>query len=170
MGWLAARPWQRVDLPEAIKAVPTVISLEERALLTCLREIIWSGEGAIIDGGCFLGGSTMAFTEGLLDRPKCQSGTWSIHMTSSWWMRDHSPVTVRFSAGSSQAILREPYSALYLGTDCVRQDSRRRRSADALGWRAGRDSLHRYRHGLVNQRPRHTRVEIVPVMRAYLAA
>jgi hypothetical protein len=43
----------------------TMLSIEERQLLAWLTESYWEGEGAIVDGGCFLGGSTLALGEGL---------------------------------------------------------------------------------------------------------
>jgi hypothetical protein len=43
----------------------TMLSIEERQLLAWLTESYWEGEGAIVDGGCFLGGSTVALAEGL---------------------------------------------------------------------------------------------------------
>jgi predicted O-methyltransferase YrrM len=73
--WLRTRPWERAELPEDVQSVPTMISPGERALLYVLARDYWSGAGALVDGGCFLGGSTLAFAEGLLHRPTCPRRT-----------------------------------------------------------------------------------------------
>jgi hypothetical protein len=69
VSWLRTRPWERVELPGNVRNVPTMISQHELALLYVLARDYWSDEGALVDGGCFLGGSTLAFAEGLLHRP-----------------------------------------------------------------------------------------------------
>jgi hypothetical protein len=45
-----------------------MISLEERALLYVLARDYYSRSGMIVDAGCFLGGSTLALAQGVLDR------------------------------------------------------------------------------------------------------
>ncbi|MFZ1156062.1 MAG: hypothetical protein WAN93_14290 [Solirubrobacteraceae bacterium] len=45
-----------------------MISLQERSLLYFLTRDLYVGLGEIVDAGCFLGGSTMALAQGLLDR------------------------------------------------------------------------------------------------------
>jgi hypothetical protein len=67
--WLELRPWDAVDeLPDAVRDVPTMISLQERTLLYRLARDRFEGCGKIVDAGCFLGGSTLALAQGLLDR------------------------------------------------------------------------------------------------------
>jgi hypothetical protein len=66
--WLAAEPWKHLQLPQSVTEIPTMISLEERELLYLLAREHWSGAGALIDAGCFLGGSTIALADGLLHR------------------------------------------------------------------------------------------------------
>jgi hypothetical protein len=63
-----------MDLPAEVVDVPTMLSLEERRLLYALARDYASGEGAIVDAGCFLGGSTAALLAGLRDRPAPWSG------------------------------------------------------------------------------------------------
>ncbi|HEX4837185.1 MAG TPA: hypothetical protein VFV03_01470 [Solirubrobacteraceae bacterium] len=68
LDWLERRPWDVTDLPLAVHDVPTMISLQERALLYLLARDRYEGFGGIVDAGCFLGGSTLALAQGLLDR------------------------------------------------------------------------------------------------------
>jgi hypothetical protein len=62
---LYRRPWRAIELSESARAVMTMLSLEERQLLYWLTSAYWSGTGAIVDGGCFVGGSTVPLAEGL---------------------------------------------------------------------------------------------------------
>ncbi len=66
--WLERRPWNVTDLPSPVRDAPTMISLDERALLYHLARERYARLGRIVDAGCFLGGSTIAFAQGLLDR------------------------------------------------------------------------------------------------------
>jgi hypothetical protein len=65
---LASRPWVDMEVPAEALAVPTMLSLRERQLLHWLGRYHVSGAGRIVDGGCFLGGSTAAFACGLAAR------------------------------------------------------------------------------------------------------
>ena len=58
--YLARRPWRGVCLPPDAVGIPTMLSKTERKLLYTLAREYASGEGAIVDAGCFLGGSTAA--------------------------------------------------------------------------------------------------------------
>jgi hypothetical protein len=62
---LYRRPWRGVVLSTAATEVKTMLSVEERQLLFWLASSHYRGEGAIVDGGCFLGGSTIPLGEGL---------------------------------------------------------------------------------------------------------
>jgi hypothetical protein len=61
--------WIDVDLPDALAEYPTMLAYEERQLLYWLARDVWEGSGAIIDAGCFLGGSTASLASGLRARP-----------------------------------------------------------------------------------------------------
>jgi hypothetical protein len=65
---LAQRAWRDTTLPAEAVSVPTMLSIEERQLLYWLARDYASGEAAIVDAGCFLGGSTVALLAGLRDR------------------------------------------------------------------------------------------------------
>jgi hypothetical protein len=71
-GDLYRRPWRSVSLPERAKSVLTMLSLEERRLLYWLTATRYEGAGAIVDGGCFVGGSTVALAEGLRAAGRCE--------------------------------------------------------------------------------------------------
>jgi hypothetical protein len=64
-----------LDLPTAVAAgapepvPPGMLTREERALLRETVRRTWRGEGAIVDGGSFLGSSLMAEAQGLLANP-----------------------------------------------------------------------------------------------------
>lgn len=62
---LYRRPWRAVELSENAKAVMTMLSIEERQLLYWATSEYRTGAGAIVDGGSFVGGSTVPLAEGL---------------------------------------------------------------------------------------------------------
>lgn len=57
--------WRRQPLPTACTSVPTMLVPDELRLLNYLAQDVYSGAGAIVDAGSFLGGSTVALAEGL---------------------------------------------------------------------------------------------------------
>jgi hypothetical protein len=57
--------WERIPLSPAAQRVMTMLSERERQLLHWLTSEYFSGAGAIVDGGCFVGGSTLPLAEGL---------------------------------------------------------------------------------------------------------
>jgi hypothetical protein len=71
---LARRPWREVEAPEKVRAVPTMLSAQEQALLYVLARDHAGGEGAIVDAGCFLGGSSAALLAGVRDRTEPWTG------------------------------------------------------------------------------------------------
>jgi len=68
--WLRSRPWAGEPIPKAVWDHPTMLSYDERALLYVLARDYVRGDGAIIDAGCFLGGSTIALAAGLAENPR----------------------------------------------------------------------------------------------------
>jgi hypothetical protein len=66
---LIRRPWRQATLPGDAVGIPTMLSKDERRLLYGLARDYASGDGAIVDAGCFLGGSTAALLAGVRDRP-----------------------------------------------------------------------------------------------------
>jgi hypothetical protein len=65
---LIDRPWRGVCLPPDAVGIPTMLSKAERRLLYWLARDYAGAEAAIVDAGCFLGGSTAALLAGVRDR------------------------------------------------------------------------------------------------------
>jgi hypothetical protein len=59
-----------IILPEAARSSATMLMETELKLLYVLARDHFRNEGHIIDAGCFLGGSTCALANGLLDNPR----------------------------------------------------------------------------------------------------
>jgi SAM-dependent methyltransferase len=57
--------WRLEPEPASSANVPTMLMPDELRLLHHAAEYYYSGSGAIIDAGCFLGGSTVALADGL---------------------------------------------------------------------------------------------------------
>jgi hypothetical protein len=69
---LRRRPWRDGIVPTEVSEVPAMLSpLERQLLYTLARD--YAGDGAIVDGGSFLGGSTVALLAGVRDRPERSS-------------------------------------------------------------------------------------------------
>jgi SAM-dependent methyltransferase len=62
--------WRQKPVPAACASVPTMLVPDELRLLNHLAEDYYSGMGAIVDGGSFLGGSTVALADGLRRNPR----------------------------------------------------------------------------------------------------
>jgi SAM-dependent methyltransferase len=62
--------WRRNPVPAACANVPTMLVPDELRLLHHLAEDYYSGTGVIVDGGSFLGGSTVALADGLRRNPR----------------------------------------------------------------------------------------------------
>src|SRR5436309_11389140 len=71
---LVRRPWRDVELPSDVFRVPTMLSRWELRLLYWLAREYARGDGAIVDAGCFLGGSTAALLAGIRDRREKWNG------------------------------------------------------------------------------------------------
>jgi len=65
LAYLKKRSWRDRPLPEACEAVQTMLIPDELRLLDFLTEAYYRQRGAIVDAGCFLGGSTLALANGL---------------------------------------------------------------------------------------------------------
>lgn len=61
-------PWYSVDLPPEVEHGKGMIHLDERRMLYTLTRDYFSGAGKIIDGGAFLGTSSLSLGFGLRDR------------------------------------------------------------------------------------------------------
>src|SRR4026209_1339620 len=65
-------PWGSMKVGKS--AVPTMLSEEELRYLTWLGAEAWTGRGAILEVGPWLGGSTRALAEGVRQRTHCRPG------------------------------------------------------------------------------------------------
>jgi hypothetical protein len=74
LGSLVRRPWRDVDLPADAVGIQTMLSKTERKLLYGLACDYAAADAAIVDAGCFLGGSTAALLAGLRDRSEPWAG------------------------------------------------------------------------------------------------
>ena len=72
--FLLGRAWRDVELPPDAVGIPTMLSKLERKLLYTLARDYASGDAAIVDAGCFLGGSTAALLAGVRDRAEPWTG------------------------------------------------------------------------------------------------
>ena len=62
--------WRQQPVPAASANVPTMLVPDELRLLHHLAENCYAGLGVIVDGGSFLGGSTIALADGLRRNPR----------------------------------------------------------------------------------------------------
>src|SRR5438876_3350756 len=74
LDYLLRRPWRDVTLPPDAVGIPTMLSKTERKVLYALARDYAGEDAAIVDAGCFLGGSTAALLAGLEDRPEPWQG------------------------------------------------------------------------------------------------
>ena len=61
-------PWYSVDLPPEVAGSVGMIHTDERRMLYTLARDYFTGSGRIIDGGAFLGTSSLSLAHGLKDR------------------------------------------------------------------------------------------------------
>jgi glycosyltransferase involved in cell wall biosynthesis len=72
--YLLGRPWRDESLAYGGRGIPGSLTKGERRLLYALARDYARGDAAIVDVGCFLGGSTAALLSGLRDRPEPWTG------------------------------------------------------------------------------------------------
>ena len=71
---LVRRPWRDATLPADAIGIPTMLSKDERRVLYGLARDHARDDAAIVDAGCFLGGSTAALLAGVRDREETWTG------------------------------------------------------------------------------------------------
>jgi hypothetical protein len=64
------QPWYDIDLPQRVADVPALLNRFEKRLLYYIAKECYLGKGAIIDAGCFAGGSTVSLAVGLADNER----------------------------------------------------------------------------------------------------
>ena len=71
--------WRGKPVPSALANVQTMLVPDELRLLNHLAAEYYTGSGAIVDAGSFLGGSTVALADGLRRNPRARGITKPIH-------------------------------------------------------------------------------------------
>jgi hypothetical protein len=91
--WLRSEPWSGAPIPDDVVAAPTMLSVEERQLLYVLARDYARGEGALVDAGCFLGGSTKALAAGYAGNRRARRGppihTYDLFALDPSFVRDY---------------------------------------------------------------------------------
>jgi hypothetical protein len=84
---LADRPWEDpgLTLPDRIGVVPGMLRNDEKKMLYWLARHWYTGQGAIVDLGSFLGGSTICFLTALEDRGETRR---IVHAYDYWVLSD----------------------------------------------------------------------------------
>jgi hypothetical protein len=85
------RPAESTTLPPEIRTVKTMLSAQELERLYLLAKDQYTGRGEIVDGGAFLGGSTMALACGLRDNPGVQDKNGRVHSYDLFRADSHVP-------------------------------------------------------------------------------
>jgi SAM-dependent methyltransferase len=62
---VSSHRWRAREVPASCANVPTMLMPDELRLLHYLADDCYTGEGCIVEAGCFLGGSTVALADGL---------------------------------------------------------------------------------------------------------
>lgn len=82
------RPAESTLLPLEVRQARTMLSAQELELLYTLARDQYTGQGEIIDGGAFLGGSTLALATGLRDNPSVADRAGRVH-SYDMFVADH---------------------------------------------------------------------------------
>ena len=146
-------------MPDAVRSVTSMLSYEERALLFEITRRS-GGSGAIIDAGCFVGGSTVALASGLHASERKRVG--AIHTYD--FLRAEPEHTLGYSADidllDPGASLR-PFFEQNVAVPRPDHAARRRHPRAEVERRSDRDPVHRCLQDVGGQLSRCTRV--VPV-------
>src|SRR5262245_7828581 len=100
------RPAESPTLPDDLRQVKTMLSAQELTLLYRLARDAYAGCGEIVDGGAFLGGSTLALALGLRDNPRVADKAFRIH-SYDYFVADH--FAPQFIQGVPEGASTRPY-------------------------------------------------------------
>jgi hypothetical protein len=91
------RPWDSrfYQLPAEAAAVPTMLTPEEGKMLCWLGEHFYQNEGAVVELGSFLGGSTVRLAAGLARSPH----PWTLHAYDRFQIEERLKPRFLYSAG-----------------------------------------------------------------------
>lgn len=99
--------WRTIKLPESVKQPTTMLLETELTLLYSLGKEYFKNQGLIIDAGCFLGGSTIAFAKGVQANTKIKKVkkviySYDFFIVESWsigiYFPDDTPLGMSFEA------------------------------------------------------------------------
>ncbi|MEA2355104.1 MAG: hypothetical protein QOD61_1233 [Solirubrobacteraceae bacterium] len=106
LDWLRRTPWVGAPLPGEVAAAPTMLSVEEKQLLYVLARDYIRGEGAVIDAGCFLGGSTIALAAGYAENRRARRGppihTYDLFAVDPSFRRDYPDLVADITGDSTR--------------------------------------------------------------------
>ncbi|MCA1689369.1 MAG: hypothetical protein LC720_02665 [Actinobacteria bacterium] len=112
--WLRRTPWVDASLPADVAAAPTMLSIEEKQLLYVLARDYIRGEGAVVDAGCFLGGSTIALAAGYAENRRARRArrgppihTYDLFAVDPSFRRDYPDLVADIAGDSTRARFEE---------------------------------------------------------------
>lgn len=100
------RPAESTILPPDVRAAKTMLSAQELELLYLTARDEYTGRGEIVDGGAFLGGSTLALARGLRDNPRRFSRRGRVHSYDLFIADSYTP---QFIQGFPEGTSTRPY-------------------------------------------------------------
>jgi len=100
------RPAESPTLPDELRLVKTMLSAQELTLLYHLARDTYAGCGEIVDGGAFLGGSTLALALGVRDNPRVADKAFRVH-SYDYFVADH--FVPQFVSGVPEGASTRPY-------------------------------------------------------------
>lgn len=100
------RPVDSTTLPLEVRTVKTMLSAQELELLYTLSRDRYTGHGEIVDGGAFLGGSTLALACGLRDNRTVLDKQGRVH-SYDMFVSDH--FVSQFIDGYPEGVSTRPY-------------------------------------------------------------
>ena len=100
------RPTESTVLPPEVRHVRTMLSAQELELLYTLSRDHYTGRGDIVDGGAFLGGSTLVLAAGLRDNQAALDKAGRVH-SYDMFIADH--FVSQFIDGYPEGATTRPY-------------------------------------------------------------
>src|SRR5688572_8941497 len=94
------------SLPEEVRSTKTMLSEQELTLLYDLAGEHYTGQGEIVDGGAFLGGSTLALACGVRDNPHLTRKDGRVH-SYDFFVSDC--FTSRYLPGYPEGVTTRPF-------------------------------------------------------------
>lgn len=90
------KPWESTSF-EYPPSLPTMISLEEKRYLYWLGRNVWTGKGAIVEIGPWLGGSTYCLASGMRANPTARGPKLHVYDSFEWrsFMSKRAPLPLR---------------------------------------------------------------------------